>query len=885
MPALILTHEQADFDAVAAQLAAWCLEPAAVPVLPKRLNRNVRSFLSLYGAELPFVALDELPRAKVSRVILVDTQTLPSIRGVTEATAVHVVDHHTPSAELPPGWTSAIQPVGATTTLLVESLSERDGLVTPVQATLLLLGIYEDTGSLLYASTDHRDAYVAGWLMERGASLDIAAKFLHHPLTPDQRELFERLLESSETYDFHGQAVVVAAAEGGALVEEISTVAHQLRDLLDPAALILAVSLNAHVQLVARSTSDSIDVSKLAEHFGGGGHSRAAAALVRDRRLGEVRDEVLRILPEHVRPRVVVGQIMSRGPQLLSPRSRVAEAAERMERYGYEGYPVAEGGKVVGLLTRRAVDRALGHKMGNAPVSSVMEGGEFSVRVEDSIERLQQVMMESGWGQVPVVSAEGQIVGIVTRTDLLKALGGLGWPAGAGRRNLADALERALPPARLALLKVVGDAGRDLNLPVYIVGGFVRDLLLGHPAPDFDFVVEGEAIALARAMARRFGGRVTAHARFGTAKWVLAEERQGIAERLLPEAARSEDTRPLPDSIDFVSARREFYASPSALPQVERGSIKLDLHRRDFTINTLALRLDGAHYGELLDFWGGERDLREGVVRVLHSISFVDDATRMLRAVRLEQRLGFRIEPRTLELMEHALPLLERVSGDRVRHELEFIFREADPGRILARLDELGVLTHLHPSLGWDDWLGRKFERARTVDPSVELGIERTARPTRYFGLWFCRLHREDLRQVMERLKFAKEQSRLLVETNALFGRLGDLARMHRPSDAVALLSDYSEGALGTAWLAADDEAAREKIRRYLGAWRQVSPVTTGDGLRAMGLRPGPVYGRILWALTAAWLDGEVQSAEEEDALLEALVNDAVNHDRDVLPE
>ncbi|MEK7277150.1 MAG: hypothetical protein AAB427_07360, partial [Chloroflexota bacterium] len=247
-------------------------------------------------------------------------------------------------------------------------------------------------------------------------------------------------------------------------------------------------------------------------------------------------------------------------------------------------------------------------------------------------------------------------------------------------RNLADQLAVTLATDRFALIRLVSDEAAKLNVSSFIVGGFVRDLLLGRPSADFDIVVEGNAIKLARALAAARGGRVTAHAQFGTAKWTL------------PPGS------PL-EHLDFVSARTETYAHPSALPDVEHSSIQLDMRRRDFTINTLAIRLDGAAFGDLLDFWGGERDLREGLIRVLHSISFVDDPTRILRAARFEQRFHFRIEPRTAELIAHALHLLGRVSGDRLRHELEAILEEDEPDRILARLAELDVLSHIHPDL------------------------------------------------------------------------------------------------------------------------------------------------------------------------------------------
>ncbi|MFZ5910672.1 MAG: DHH family phosphoesterase, partial [Chloroflexota bacterium] len=278
---MILTHEQADFDALASLFGASLLDEASVPVLPRRINRNVRSFLTLYGADFSFVDPRDLPQGKVEAVTLVDTQSLVTLKGMGAETAVRVLDHHPLRPGLPADWRITIDEVGATTTLLVETLQTQDGHLTPVQATLLLLGIYEDTGSLTYARTTARDARASAWLLEHGASLRIASNFLNPPLSPAQRKLYETLLEDAQTHDIYGHRIIIACGDASEVDEEISTLAHKLRDLLDPDALFVLVQTQEGVRLVARSTSDLIDVSAIAAEFGGGGHDRAAAALLR----------------------------------------------------------------------------------------------------------------------------------------------------------------------------------------------------------------------------------------------------------------------------------------------------------------------------------------------------------------------------------------------------------------------------------------------------------------------------------------------------------------------------------------------------------------------------------------------------------------------------
>jgi tRNA nucleotidyltransferase (CCA-adding enzyme) len=576
---------------------------------------------------------------------------------------------------------------------------------------------------------------------------------------------------------------------------------------------------------------------------------------------------------------------MSSRPQILSPDTPVEEAALRMQRYGYEGYPVVEEmpdkrHRILGLLTRRAVDRALSHNL-KTTAGSLMDAGQVSVVPGDSIETLQHLMTETGWGQVPVLSEEGQIVGIVTRTDLLKTLtreeGLPGW------QNLSGRLESALPPARLALMKTVATLAHEQHAALYIVGGFVRDLILERPSLDFDLVVEGDAILLARALAKKFGGRVTSHLRFGTAKWHTGEIRSMLASKLvLPNSGTPRrnslaiESSEIPNTLDLISARTEFYTYPTALPTVERGSIKLDLHRRDFTINTLALRLDGHHYGELHDYWGGLNDLRTGQIRVLHSLSFVDDPTRMLRAVRFEQRFGFRIEERTLELINEAKELLGKVSGDRIRHELDHILEESFSTSMINRLHTLALLSEIHPDLTWDSWSAGKIHGLddHSPEPSWVLTpfIKGMSLKTRLaYTLWLIRLSGQQVRRVVNRLKMPRAVAEEVLSARRMWQDRNTL-KSQMPSMIVARLEGLPTLAIYAVYLASEDEVIRKVLLNFATNWRYVEPTITGHDLRARDLPPGPVYREILDALRAAWLDGKIDSPEQEFELFEKLL-------------
>jgi len=465
---VILTHEQSDFDAVASQLGAFLLQDSVFAVLPQTLNRNVREFLRLYAADLPFISAGDLPKESITAVTLVDTQSLITIKGLKKNTRIFVIDHHKKKNKLPPDWEFNQVESGACTTFFIEQLIEKNNhSLSIIEATLFLLGIYEDTGSLTYANTTARDASAVAYLLSCGASLKIAAEFLNPPLTPEQQELFEALMENSRTITIANQNIFVSYADAPNLGDEVSSIAHKICDLIDPDALFIFVSIREGIRLVARSISDQINTSQIANVFNGGGHQRASAALIKHnkRNPSQLKDLVrifLDDLPGYVQPAITVEQIMSKKPLTITPETTINEALTLMQRFGYEGYPVIQGNKIMGLLNRRAVDKAHVHNL-KKTAASLMEVGDIHVHPGDSLDHLQHIMARTGWGQVPVVDPNSQeIIGIVTRTDLLNTLAGT--QIGTTRKmNLSLEMEKQIAPGQFSILKLISITASDLN--------------------------------------------------------------------------------------------------------------------------------------------------------------------------------------------------------------------------------------------------------------------------------------------------------------------------------------------------------------------------------------------------------------------------------------
>ena len=874
---VIITHEQADFDAIASLLGAHISNGGATPILPKKTNRNVQEFLSLYASAFPFQHMSEFGKKPIENVTIVDTQSLITLKGISKNTKISVIDHHQKKKDLPQNWDFTYIPFGATTTFFVEQMREKNKYdLNPLEATLLLLGIYEDTGSLTYTNTTSHDAAAVAYLLTKNANLELASEYLNPPLSSAQQQVFQKLLENCKHIRIYDLDILVATASAPGLDDEVSSIAHKINDLFEPDALFIFVALEEGIRLVARSATNRINTAKITKMYGGGGHQRASAALIKSddkgiMKLASIREEFQNLLHDHILPAVRVRNIMSKKPLTLSPETTVKEARVLMERYGYEGFPVIQNNRIVGLLNRRAVDKAFAHNL-KKTASSLMEAGEFFVTKNDSLDHLQQVMQKSGWGQIPVVSTQNQeIIGIVTRTDLLKAI--TGENHNNKHQNFANSLKENTSKGGYKILEIISRTASDLDMPVYIVGGFVRDLILDKPSPDLDIVVEGDAIQLSKILVEKYGGKITSHKKFGTAKWWPLERKASENDSALP--IDWEHLSDIPLALDLISARTEFYEKPTALPTIRQSSIKLDLHRRDFTINTMAIRLDGDHFGDIYDYWGGLNDLDNGLVRVLHSLSFIDDPTRMLRAVRFEKRFNFKIENRTLELLKEALSLIDDVSGDRIRHELDQIFIEKASVDMLERLADLGILSHIHSSLRWNNTHSQNLKTVKELlqNQAYAEWFTQSADETiiATYILLLCRLLPQDLREVIKRLRFRSNTQQILQAANTLWHQQDNISRLS-PGEFTEKLEKFPLIALLVISKLTQDDLFIDKINKYIDKWRKIKIFTNGEDLKNLGIPPGPIYRQLLKKLRVAKINGEITSKQSESKLLHQLI-------------
>jgi tRNA nucleotidyltransferase (CCA-adding enzyme) len=846
---VIATHGNTDFDGFAAMLAARLLYPGSV-VAVGALNRNVRDFYRLHTDELgPVVDASRLELEAIRRLVVVEARHASRL-GELEAVALDptvekaLFDHHGEGGL--PDWIAPSAAVlssdGALTTTLVGILAERELLPTPLEATAFALGIHEDTGSLTYPTTTQRDADALAWCLRHGARQELVAAYLHTPLTAPERDLLHELVDALEPVDAGGEELLLAAVRWPDYVEGVSNLAHKIVDLTDARALVLLVEMDRRVFAVVRSRTDRVDAAVLAGALGGGGHAQAASAITRlglEGARARLLDALERAQPEPRRAR----DVMSTPPRSVAPGDAVRDAMILCQRHGQSGVFVVDAGCLVGSVSREDLDKAIGHGLAHAPVRGIMSSHVTSAGDGATLAELQGLVTTADDGRVAIVR-EGELVGVVSRADLLRAL------EGAEPRPSVEGESIAAELRGIARLQPVVDAVGSLGdraEGVYVVGGTVRDILLGEESFDVDIAVEGDAIAFARALAEVLGGRVTPHQKFGTA--IVS---YGAGER-----------------VDVVTTRTEFYDAPGALPTVERAGLREDLFRRDFTINAMAASLKPVDFGRLVDPFGGRADLRAGVLRVLHNLSFIEDPTRIFRGIRYEARYGLRLDEHSSRLARGCIEmgLVGDLSSARLRDELVLLLE--DPGATggIRRLGELGVDRAIHPRLRGDDEAALLFARARELRD--ELGIDV---PAWRVGIAVLarELSSDEAFDWLERLRVRKRDIDRIVGAIAVGPRMAERLRAERldPAQVVALAHPFApDGPLLA--LAREEQPA---LREYFEHLRKVRLEIDGGDLVALGLEESPRIGAVLAELRKRKLNRELDGRESELAAARELL-------------
>jgi len=857
---IITSHLNADFDSLASMVAASKLYPQAQMVFPGSQEKKLRDFIEAFHP-VEIKRIKDIDPRQVTGLIIVDTKIPGRIGPLAELLSrkgmkIHIYDHHPLSEGDIRGDIEKIEHVGATATIFAEILKNRKMHVTPMEATILALGIYEETGCLLFPSTTERDLLAVSYLLRKGANLNIVSSFLKMELSMEELDLLNELVQSSREIVIGGITIKVAKASRETYFGDAAYLAHRLMDIEDIDAVILLLSLEGKILMVARSRVPELNVANVMQEFGGGGHPSAASATVKEASLEILEDKLAALLGKNVKPFKVASDVMTSPVITIQWDTSVKEAETMMTRYGVNVLPILKEEKYVGLISREIVEKALFHGFGKSRSIDFATTDAATVGESAPIREIETIMIEQNQRFMPVIGNE-KIIGAITRTDLLRTLYEeflrrrkieqiVIREKPAGGRSLSSLLKDRFPAEIYNILKLSGEVAEENGFNAYLVGGTVRDLLRGERNLDIDIVIEGDGITFAKALGEKLSARVKTHERFNTAQVIKDKTK-----------------------LDVATARTEYYESPAALPKVETSSIKKDLYRRDFTINTLAIKLNPRDFGLLIDFFGGQRDLREKTVRVLHNLSFIEDPTRAFRAIRFSERFNFKIGKHTESLIKSAgtMNLFERLSGPRLYEELLLLFHETEPSRTLKRLSDLGLLKVIHPSLVFNEELEATMKSMYETLSWFSLLFleEKTDRGILFLMAVLTALKDEETKAAVERLVPSPKIRDLIILGIPLAREVLKKLPLNEPVETYNLLSKLKLETILLAMAISKDRQKQKVISYYLTELRKAKTILTGEDLKLLGIEPGPLYSQILKKLLEERLRGHLKSREDEE--------------------
>ena len=875
---IITTHINADFDALASMLAAQKLYPDALVVFPGSQEKNLRNFFIKSMVYLfNMVNIKDVDLSNLKRLVLVDTKQPSRIGKFADILNrsdidIHIYDHHPPMDNDIKGDYEVNCLTGATVSILTEIIKSKGIDISPDEATIMCLGIYEDTGSFTFPSTTEKDFTAAAFLLSKGANLNIVSNLISREISPEQVGLLNDMIQAATHYNINGIEIVITIVSTDNYISDFAFLVQKMAKMENLNAIFAVAQMGDKMYIVARSKIPEVDVGAIVTPFGGGGHTFAASASIKGKTLAQIEQKLTEILYSKIKSRNRATDLMSSPVIRIGEDVSCREAGNLLTRYNINALLVTQKHNgtenLLGFITRQIIEKALHHGLDHIKVKEYMTTELVSVGPDAELLEIQEKIIENKQRILPVID-NGVITGVITRTDLLNILVGqsqltssnspdpLKEPVHVRTRNVLKFLKERLSPRILDMLQVIGEKAHELGCNAYVVGGFVRDLFLYRTNEDLDIVIEGDGIAFAKKYAKFVNARIHSYEKFGTAVIIF------------PDGFK----------IDVASARMEYYKFPAALPTVEMSSIKLDLFRRDFTVNTLAIQLKPNKFGQLIDFFSAQKDIKEKSIRVLHNLSFVEDPTRVFRAIRFEQRFGFSIGKLTSGLIENAVNMnfFKRLSGRRVFAELRQILEEKNPLDAIKRLDEYNLLSVVHPSIELNNQMILLFNSVKKVLSWHDLLF--LEEPYMRWAVYFLALTRncdkETADEICVRIELAPRYKTILCKERFEADR--SILWMERDlptknSTIYKHLAVFRIELILYMMAATKHETVKRSISNYVTRLRYIDTSVTGKDLKKMGLEPGPIYREILQAVLDAKLNGQLKTRDDELNFVKAYV-------------
>ncbi len=874
---IVLTHTNPDFDAFASAVAAYRYHECDAIFVCSSFDVQIRKFIEKEEPDIEILSFNEKKlksfNDEIDLIIITDCKLKNrlGILGdlVDKSKEIIIYDHHPIDREDINPDKIYLEKTGSATTIIADKLlKDKSRNLNETDLTLFLLGIYEDTGFLSFSGTTSKDLLVASKIVEAGGKISKISEYIKRYLTRDHIYILNELLMNMYFYSAGNINIGISYASIDEYIDDVSILSHRIMEIENLDAIFIAVRTEAKIVVIGRSNVSFVNTKKILEKFGGGGHPAAASAIVKDMTLNDCFDKLKELIKENIDFDKKASEIMTTPAKHIHSNATFEEVNKLFLKYNLNMMPVTENGKTVGLISKKDILQGMKHGFAKEPISAIMQIEFDTIKPTSTLSEIEEIMLGKNQKLLPVED-NNKLLGVVTRTDLLRILeeefSGTSkyiskrtMHLGLSKvRNIKNLMKNRLPEKYYKLLIDVGKCAEKIDMFAYVAGGFVRDLLMNVKNLDIDIVVEGNAIELAKEFAALYDAKYNFHQKFQTA---VVQLKDGF-------------------KIDFATARTEYYNVPAAIPEVENSSIKNDLYRRDFTINAMCVSLTPKNFGKLLDFFGGQKDIKDKKIRVLHNLSFVDDPSRCFRAIRFAVRYNFEIGPHTHKLLKHAvnLELFDKIHGNRLFLELKYILSEKNYFKGIEKLCEYNLLKFFSNKIVINDNKKQKFDYLNKLTNWYSVQFEKNLELWKCrFGVLFKELTFRDMQALIKRLDFSSgfkdEISKGFFKTKSIAVHFKKIKNPTPYEIYVSFNSLKDEFVLLSGVLIGEE--FENNIKNYFLIYRNIKTEINGNDLKKLGFKPSKKFGEVLNKILELKINGQISSKEEEIEIAKELLKD-----------
>lgn len=887
---IITSHINADYDALGSMLAAQKLYPDSVIVFPGSQEKNLRDFfISSAGYLFNMADPKSIDLSYVKKLVIVDTKQknrLPHILPLLKKRdiIIDIYDHHPALKTDIKGDNEVIEKTGATTTLLSSIMQKKNIIPTPDEATIMAMGIYEDTGLFTYSSTTEQDLKQASFLLSCKAKLKTIADFVVKEIKSEQLVWLMKLLENMNFKTINGFKIHFSIITSAFYIPDLASIVQKIIKMENLDTFFAIVLMNNKVHIIARNRLPEINTGKILSKFNGGGHYYAASAKIDNHTLVQVEIKLMALIENQVKNIKIAKTLMTCPAITIKSNTSCKKASKIMARYNINALLIVDkNNSYKGYITRQVIEKTQYHKISKLSVKEYMNSEANFITLDTKLSVIENLILERKHKILPVINNR-KIKGVITRTNVLNYLVQNNKERSfeqtlsdnqknAKKRHINHLLSQRLSKDTIELFHALGQTSKELGFNIYIVGGFVRDLLLNRQTEDIDIVIEGDGIKFAEAFKKNVNKKIDDKQKVSAKSTNKKQQslknscRINTYEKFGTAAIIFDDKT----KIDIASARLEYYDTPASLPIVEKSSIKLDLARRDFTINTFAISIHPNNFGTLIDYFGASRDLKEKTIRTIHNLSFVEDPTRVFRAIKFSHRFEFKIGKLTENLIKNAMKInsFKNLRGIRVLSELKQIFEEPDPILSIKTIQKYGLEKIIHKDLKFTPKLYKNLKSINQILTWHYLLYvdEKYPKWAIYFMILFHHCSRKTSEQICKKLQMPITEQNVVLEKR--YHAQKKLIKIESPyfdkkKKLYKTLINFQVEYILFMMAIAKKEKTKKAISYFYTHQRNIKPLINGKDLIKIGLVPGPIFGTIFKLILDAKLDGKLETKEKE---------------------